>query len=497
MNRDRLIGLCLVAGVVASACGSPPAAPDKAGTETLTLKAAAVDGINVNGQTFGPQAFLDTIAKESGGHLKIDLTEHFAGQDPDRERQYTKALQADDIDIGWPNARSLADAGVDGFQALEAPMTITSYAALKAVLQSPVAGKLLARMDNSGIKGLGIVMGPLRRPFAGKAPLLGPEDWKGASLRATSPVERDVFTALGAEPIAYEADFSEGVLEGVIRGGLFDIAQADQNGITGDKVPFVTANVVLWPKLPVLSISEKRWDTLSDQQRAWITAAANDAVKDSLGRDYDESTMAKELCDQGVRLVVAGDAQIAAMNGALKPIVDSIAADPVTGPLLAGIRQATDANPGVEDPDVPADCRNPDIAAEASPGIPQTDAPIPNGTYRLAAADGTWTYVFKDGIYTLTCSFKNDPTSDCGGSGVDNAMVEAGFLKGDTTQVWMIIDANVMHEKTGCKLPASHALGFCEVWPPYGFTWSLAGKTLTLTALKGVEEAGEYERIDN
>ena len=54
-----------------------------------------------------------------------------------------------------------------------------------------------------------------------------------------------------------------------------------RSGLTTE-AGFVTANVVLWPKVFVLSMSQERFDTLTDEQRAWVTDAAELATQASV-----------------------------------------------------------------------------------------------------------------------------------------------------------------------------------------------------------------------
>jgi TRAP-type C4-dicarboxylate transport system substrate-binding protein len=148
---------------------------------------------------------------------------------------------------------------------VEAPLTIASYAAQKALVSGPVAGKLLARLDGSGVVGLGLAVGPLRRPFAAKKPLLGPEDWKGVSFRVfNSPVQADAVRALGATPADVSFLFIDQIKDGTLRGAEFDIAGYEQIG-HGTAAGNITANVVLWPKVFVLALSQKRFDSLTPQ----------------------------------------------------------------------------------------------------------------------------------------------------------------------------------------------------------------------------------------
>jgi TRAP-type C4-dicarboxylate transport system substrate-binding protein len=405
-------------------------------------------------------------------------------------------LRTGAYDVAWPATRTFPGLGMHGFEAVEAPMTITNHEAMKALVQAPVARRMLDMLDGSGIKGLGLAVGTLRRPFAGQAPLLGPEDWAGARFgTAKSPVQIEAVRALGGNAVP-EADEWQSLVEaGELRGNQWDIPQYEWNGF-GNAAPFVTANVVLWPKLYVLALNQKRWDSLNTEQQGWVTAAADAAVKASVEGVYDESAMATKLCaDSGVRFLEATDDQVAALRAKVQPVIDGLAADPVNGPLLADVQAIAAAHPGVEAPDVPSECRVVD-APRPSPTLPTALATIPNGTYRNTVTTetldrldidngpgwtGIWTLRIEDGAYQLTCNFLNQPRRDCGNAGSEGDVLEAGYLLGDDDEVTFRGDGELAADVTGCLLPPSMEPGHCIVIDPYSYRWALDGDALTFS----------------
>jgi len=241
---------------------------DKTGGDTVVLTLATFEPEpNANGQNHGPEAFVENLGKVSQGRLKVELKTDYGDEAADAESQVVRAIASGEVDGGWPATRAFARAGVPGLEVVEAPLTITSYAAQKALVSGPVAGKLLARLDGSGVAGLGLTVGPLRRPFAAGQPLLAPEDWKGITFRVfNSPVQADTVRALGATPADLSISFIDQIKEGTLRGAEFDIAQYERNG-SGTEAGNVTANVVLWPKVFVLALSQKRFDALTPSSR--------------------------------------------------------------------------------------------------------------------------------------------------------------------------------------------------------------------------------------
>jgi hypothetical protein len=53
-----------------------------------------------------------------------------------------------------------------------------------------------------------------------------------------------------------------------LRGAELDVAQYAANGLTTEAGQ-VTADIVLWPKVPLPSLSRQRYESLTDQQQQW------------------------------------------------------------------------------------------------------------------------------------------------------------------------------------------------------------------------------------
>ena len=209
-----VVAAVLAPVIAASACQAPGSA-DKAGSATVVVRLATIDKVNDNGQSFGPQAFVDELAKVSGGHIKVQVVKDFHVGDPNAESQLVKAIAAGEIDGGWPSTRAFANAGIGSLQAVEAPMLITSYATEKAVVSGPAGAKLLGTLRGSAVIGLGLTVGPLRRPFAANAPLLSPQDWKGVRFRVfNSPIQAAAVEDLGATPVNAGFNWIDDVTQG-------------------------------------------------------------------------------------------------------------------------------------------------------------------------------------------------------------------------------------------------------------------------------------------
>jgi TRAP-type C4-dicarboxylate transport system substrate-binding protein len=505
-----MIAIVIVALVAAcQAAGSR----DKTGGDTTVLRLVTFEGrVDDNGQNYGLSAFVDNLRKVSGGRLKVDLVTDYGGSAPDAESRVVRAIASGQMDGGWPSTRAFADAGITGLEVVEAPMTITSYAAEKALVSGPVAGKLLGRLDGTGVVGLGLTVGPLRRPFAAKAPLLGPDDWKGIRFRVfNSPVQGDAVRALGATPADLSFSFIDQLKAGTLRGAEFDISQYKHNGFTTE-AGHVTANVVLWPKVFVLALSKKRFDALTAQQQAWVHEAARQAVTTSVAASYGQDAAVRTLCGKGVQFADATPDQIEGLRAKLRPVVEGLAAKPADAQLLRDIQTIANQNPGAEKLDVPASCQ-PAVASGGSLGpIPTTVSALPDGVYRreltqqdVAAAGGEpgaagiWTITVRRGTYESHCRPVPGPGEVCGGSVTDEPL-EVGDVRGTGKIVYFVPDAKRLSRLTGCTLPVSSTLdGHCGPDNPYRVGWALSGDTLVFSNTPGqqisMELIGPWRKI--
>jgi TRAP-type C4-dicarboxylate transport system substrate-binding protein len=504
MDRRSIsaVALTLLAAVLAG-CGSAPqpAVVDKAGSQTRILQMATHDGTAPQDEPPGIKTFLDSLASFSQGQIQFAVQQYYAGGQVDSETKVVQAIATGQLDGGFASVRAFANAGIPGLQAVEAPMTLTSYAAVKDLVSGPVAKDLLAQLNGTGVVGLGLAVGPLRRPFAATAPLLGPREWQGQAFRTFgSPVQDATIRALGGYPVHAGNEWTAEVDAGTLRGAEFDIPQYAINGLTTE-APYVTANLVLWPKVFVLSVSQKLWDTLTDQQRTWIQEAADAGTTASVDAPYDETSVARNLCDVGVRFVEASPSQLADLHAAVAPVISDLANDSVNGPLLAKI-QTIAARYQTDVPDVPGSCQS--TGPALSPSIPPTTSSLPPGTYRseVTAADvessglsvvedpglvGITTLVVNgDETYVLSCKAVTDPGKDCG-----ELPDEAGLLRGTGNTVYFVSDATVEARVPACQPP-----GQCDRPPLYYLDWSLDGTTLTFTNRGGMERSKDYFSIE-
>jgi TRAP-type C4-dicarboxylate transport system substrate-binding protein len=486
--------------VVVAACAGSAQAPqvDRVGNQAITLKFATIDGPDFNNLPGNPETFATNLAAVSNHRLTADLEYSYGDGAADAETRIVEAIRSGDLDGGWPSARAFANAGIDGLQAVEAPMLLSSYDAEKALVSGHGADLALAALEDSGIVGLELSVGQLRRPISAVQPLLAVADWADVRFRSyNSPVQNNTIERLGAKPMNVGTNWGGRVDAGELDGAEFDIPGLAGTGFTS--APHVSGNIVLWPKVYVLTVSQQAMDLLTEEQRGWVHEAARLTMQSSVDAEYDESAIAQELCGAGLRFPMATDEQIAELRQQVQPVIDGLAADQANAPLLAEVQKIAEQHPAPEAVSVPPDCRVAIADDAAHADIPDTTAPIPDGKYRVAITpeelqaaghsngpgwSGTWTLDVRDGTWALYCQPYKRPGRDCGNYTSDQA-VEAGLLRGNDTTVWFVNSPELLSELSGCKLPPGGYEGHCAPASPFWMEWKLDGDELTFSAPPG------------
>jgi hypothetical protein len=354
-----------------------------------------------------------------------------------------------------------------------------------------MTGDVLAQLDGTGMTALGLMAAPLRRPVSGEKPLVGPEDWNGATFRVyNSPVQAAAVRALGGRPVNMTHAWVDALRVGDLDGAEVDVGTA----ALPTEVHNITGNVVLWPKVFVTTFNKERFDSLTGQQQDWLREAAARATDASVDAPYDASVDLHAYCERGTQVHEATVAQLDALRAAVAPVLRDLRNDTETSLLMRAVDRLAAEHPGTDVPPPASGCDGTD---QEDGGLPTTDAPLPDGTYRAeiheeATAEvgngdgfsGVWTMRLRDGTYALSCRPLDLPRTDCGHVVADHVL-EAGLLKGDDTTVWFIGNPKLLSDLSGCELPpTADDPDACFVVPPYSASWSQEGEQLTFSDSK-------------
>jgi TRAP-type C4-dicarboxylate transport system substrate-binding protein len=321
------------------------------------------------------------VKARSGGNLRIQVTSRWGDYADDAEQQVVRAVAAGKADLGWAGARVFDTMGVTGFQALQAPMLIDSYALEQAVVASDMPGQMLQGLDKVGVRGLGVLPDSLRKPIAVKHPVLGLGDWRGITFGTLkSAGQAQAIRSLGATPMeVFRRSRNEALLDGRLQGLEMDLFVYEHGGPV-QPAPYVTANVTLWPQMDVLFANPSRLGALTGQQRGWLQQAAQDAAGRAAALADRDAQSLKNACRSGARFATASPADLAALRGAFAPVYASLERDPQTKAFIERIQALKRSAPAGAPLAIPAGCTG---KAPEQPAAHAGTVPADlNGTYR-------------------------------------------------------------------------------------------------------------------
>jgi TRAP-type transport system periplasmic protein len=381
MRYRSPVPIALAGALLLSTLALSPAAAQKGPGDPeppLTLRLLVQDG---QGRQSEPAAMdLAALADElSSGAITIVPT--FDGGD------VTAAVIAGDTDLGMVPSRDWDSAGVTSLDVLEAPLLIDNDALALAVATSDIATDAMAGLASVGVKGLAMWPEDLRHLFAfgpSGADLSTPGGLAGSDVLVVAGTPgHDLITTLGGRIYSEDGpageltgdrgvDAAAGTLEGMVT-GLWGAGLPTQD-VT------VAGDLVVYSKYQVLVGNAAMLDGLSDRQRELLDTIVTEAQQRALGRHFAEAQLAADRCAHGGTVISMGEVGVEAFRAAAQPLTDQLAADPVTGPLMArveALKAETPASPGA------GTCE----PAEQTAGSPEAgfvgDTLPPDGTYRL------------------------------------------------------------------------------------------------------------------
>ncbi len=378
MTRIPLIFL-LALGLLAG-CNSDKS--DRAGGEK-PVKAKVLRMANAQYYLDELEAFDKAVERASGGRLRLKWLNQYAnGRDGNSEVNLIRDVSAGKVDLGWAATRIFDELGTPTFNPLHAPMLIDSYELEEKVLSDGLVDPMLESLDELGLRGIGVLPGPLRRPF-GKHPLRGLGDWTGARIGSSGG--KQVETALRAIGAKRELEYAGGETDR-IDGLDTHIAAVPPNRYHRD-VPYLTGNVVLWARPLVLFAGPN----VSSEDLAVLRRAAEAALPDTLALSRSmESEALSEICRSALKVVSASTGEVDGLRPAFRPVYDALERDEGASRAVARIRELAREGDGVE----PVQCPE---ASKADAGA------IPPGTYRtfITRADArqhgfSWAQVVED-----------------------------------------------------------------------------------------------------
>jgi TRAP-type transport system periplasmic protein len=312
MKRAKFYATALLAGFMAS---SPAVAADI--MERNIKVGIGLSADHPQGQAVAK--FGELVGQKSDGKIKVKL---FAGGLLGNDVSMVSSLQGGTQEMTIPDTSTLVGiAGLKEFGLINLPFVINSSQEADALLDGPWGQKLMAKLPEKGLVGLGFWENGFRQISNNRHPINKAEDISGLKLRVIqNPLFIDTFKALGANalpmpfPEVYTAletgtvDGQENPLATLIASKFYEV---QKHAVISNHIYSV------WAFL----ISKKFWDKLSPDEQKILTEAANEATafERKTIRAFD-ATALEEIKAKGVQVTTLSEEETAKLRELTKPV---------------------------------------------------------------------------------------------------------------------------------------------------------------------------------
>lgn len=244
------------------------------------------------------QKLAEELEERSDGRMTMEL---YPGGQLGSDADMVQQLESGSLDFGFITNAFLTSKS-DAFSAWFAPYLFDSYEDALAASDTDIAKKILATLDEDGLKALDYFFsGHRTMMFTEK--IKTPADIKGLTLRVTpSPALEDWYRALGASPESISLpDVYQAAQTGVIDGMEMDLDAAvtsNFNEVTGFGA---MTNHMVWPS--VMIINKDLFDGMSEEDQQIVEdsmAAASEFA--TLKRADQEEEFMDTLAERGMEL---------------------------------------------------------------------------------------------------------------------------------------------------------------------------------------------------
>ncbi|MFS0824630.1 TRAP transporter substrate-binding protein [Bacillus sp. 1P02SD] len=317
------VGIIIPGMLLLSACSSSSTDSNAGGNKTEGIQERTIKaGIGLNEdhpEGLGLKKFGEIVAEKSGGKLTV---KPFYSATLGDDQKMTEALQGGLQEITIPSTSPLVGM-IKEFGIFDFPFLFNTPEEADAVLDGPVGQKLLEKLPEHGLIGLGYWENGFRQLTNSKHPVEKAEDFQGLKIRTMqNEVHLDAFKELGANPtpMAFSEVFTaleSKTVDGqenplaTIKSNKFNEVQ-DYLSLTGHVyTPFV------------FLVSKKFWDGLSEEEQTILQDAAIEAGKyqRELSREEDAKAI-EELKAAGTKVNEVSAEEKQKMKEVIQPIID-------------------------------------------------------------------------------------------------------------------------------------------------------------------------------
>lgn len=311
--KKLLVSAALAAGMVSAAAS--PAFAER--TLRLSLQVAVNHPVGAN-----IVHFKDELEKISAGEMKVEI---YDSAQLYKGSEVPQAVGSGAIDMGLVLIDEFAGTlPVTGLFSVAFMFPNYEVLGKAASPDSPVRQTIDEAIRTTGARVLWWQdYGPVQLLSKGE-PTVNPEDMKGKKVRVLGKPSGDFIEAVGGIPVKIGG--SEQFM--AYQRGTVDIGMTGTTAIKSRKLFEVMDSVTITNHAQtefLIVVNDKKWDELSEQEKAWMTAAARSA-ENKLRSETKENNLAAEkyIADETpMKVINLTPEQLAAWQKASAPAVDA------------------------------------------------------------------------------------------------------------------------------------------------------------------------------
>ncbi len=262
--------------------------------------------------------FAELLSQKSGGKLTAKL---FASGGLGNDVTMISSLRGGTQEMTVPDSSTLVSL-VKDFGVINLPMVIQNEKEADALLDGPFGQKLLEKLPEKGLVGLGFWENGFRHVSNSRKPITKADDFAGLKIRVIqNPLFIDTFNTLGAN--AVPMPFTE--LYSAMEQKAVDGQENPLATILASKFYEVQKHTVLDKHIYsawVLLLSKKTWDGFSADEKKAVQEAAREATvfERKTIRAFSEQALT-DLKKHGLQVTELPAAEQARMKEKLQPVV--------------------------------------------------------------------------------------------------------------------------------------------------------------------------------
>jgi TRAP-type transport system periplasmic protein len=266
----------------------------------------------------GAQKFADLVAQKSGGKIKISV---FPGAVLGSDPQNLSAVRGGTLDFTTMATGLLAGVNKE-FMIFDFPFLFKDFREAYALSDGPVGTRLLGKLADQGVIGLGIWDLGFRQITNSRRPITKPEDVEGLKLRViASPIYIETFKALGANPVPMTFGEVYTALESRAIDGQDNPVGVIESAKFAEVQKFMSLTRHFYTGMPLL-MSKKTWDSMSPAERTLIREAADEAKTEERKLLQAQEAESVERLRKAIQVNELGSAEIDRMRAKVQPVVE-------------------------------------------------------------------------------------------------------------------------------------------------------------------------------